>query len=88
MKLHRLIQAVVLVTAAFAGVSARAQAPAVPSDAEIRKILVDRIDVQKQSVGIVVGVIEPSGRRVVSYGTFARNDPRPVNGDTLFHTAE
>ena len=44
----------------------RAQTATVPSDAEIRKILVDRIDTQKQSVGIVVGVIEPSGRRVVS----------------------
>ncbi len=58
--------------------------PAVPSDAEIRKILVDRIDAQKQSVGIVVGVIEPSGRRVVSYGQLAKNDPRPLNGDTLY----
>jgi hypothetical protein len=50
----------------------------------IRKILVDRIDVQKQSVGIVVGVIEPSGRRVVAYGKLAKDDPRPLNGDTLY----
>ncbi len=63
---------------------AGAQTATVPSDAEIRKILVDRIDAQKQSVGIVVGVIEPSGRRVVSYGRLANNDPRPLNGDTLF----
>lgn len=65
-------------------VAARAQAPAVPSDAEIRKILVDRIDAQKQSVGIVVGVIEPSGRRVVAYGKLAKDDPRPLNGDTVY----
>ena len=56
----------------------------VPSDAEIRKILVDRIDAQKQSVGIVVGVIEPSGRRIVAYGKLAKDDPRPLNGDTLY----
>jgi CubicO group peptidase (beta-lactamase class C family) len=62
----------------------RAQTPAVPSDAEIRTILVDRIDVQKQSVGIVVGVIEPAGRRVVSYGHLAKNDPRPLDGDTVY----
>jgi len=64
--------------------AARAQTPAVPSDADIRTILVDRIDVQKQSVGIVVGVIEPAGRRVVSYGHLAQNDPRPLDGDTVY----
>ena len=85
MTMHRLICATAVVTAVFAAAPpARAQAPAVPSDAEIRKILVDRIDAQKQSVGIVVGVIEPSGRRVVSYGHLAKDDPRPLNGDTLY----
>ena len=64
--------------------AARAQTAAVPSDAEIRTILVDRIDVQKQSVGIVVGVIEPAGRRVVSYGHLAKNDPRSLDGDTVY----
>jgi serine-type D-Ala-D-Ala carboxypeptidase/endopeptidase len=56
----------------------------VPSDAEIRSILVDRIDVQKQGVGIVVGVIEPQGRRIVAYGSLERGDKRPPDGDTLF----
>jgi serine-type D-Ala-D-Ala carboxypeptidase/endopeptidase len=55
----------------------------VASDADIRKILTDRIDARKQSVGIVVGVIEPAGRRIIAHGTFD-NDKRPVNGDTLF----
>jgi CubicO group peptidase (beta-lactamase class C family) len=63
---------------------ASATAPRIPTDAEIRRILVDRIDVQKQGVGIVVGIIEPHGRRVVAYGTFDKNDKRPVDGDTLF----
>jgi serine-type D-Ala-D-Ala carboxypeptidase/endopeptidase len=56
----------------------------IASDAEIRKILVDRIDVQKQSVGMVVGVIDAAGRRVVSYGGLAKGDSRPLNGDTVF----
>jgi hypothetical protein len=30
-----------------------------PSDAEIRKMLADRIDTAKQSVGIVVGIVSP-----------------------------
>jgi D-alanyl-D-alanine-carboxypeptidase/D-alanyl-D-alanine-endopeptidase len=53
-------------------------------DAEIRKILVERIDIQRQSVGLVVGVIEPAGRRVVAYGSLAKGDSRPLNGDTIF----
>src|SRR3954471_179141 len=85
MTVHRMIRAVALVTATLAlASSTRAQTATVPSDAEIRKILVDRIDVQKQSVGIVVGVIEPAGRRVIAYGKLAKDDPRPLNGDTLY----
>ena len=50
---------------------------AVPSDADIRQILVDRIDLQHQSVGIVVGIIGPEGRRVIAYGHLEKGDPRP-----------
>jgi serine-type D-Ala-D-Ala carboxypeptidase/endopeptidase len=67
--------------------SAQAQsvpAPSVPPDSEIRQILVDRIDVQHQSVGIVVGVIGPEGRRIIAYGHLEKGDPRPLNGDTIF----
>jgi CubicO group peptidase (beta-lactamase class C family) len=56
----------------------------IASDAEIRKILADRIDAQQQGVGIVVGVIEPSGRRIVAYGSADRDDKGPLNGDTVF----
>ncbi len=58
--------------------------PSVPGTDEIREILVKRIDQQKQAVGIVVGVIEPNGRRVVAYGNLANGDPRTVDGDTIF----
>ena len=37
-------------------------ATTVPSDAEIHKILAERVD-SRQSVGIVVGVIEPAGEQ-------------------------
>jgi CubicO group peptidase (beta-lactamase class C family) len=56
----------------------------VPSTCEIREILVKRIDQQKQTVGIVVGVIRPIGRRVVAYGNLAKGDPRTLDGDTIF----
>ncbi len=56
----------------------------VPPDSEIRKILVERIDAQRQSLGIVVGVIEPKGRRIIAYGALDKDDKRPLNGDTVF----
>jgi D-alanyl-D-alanine-carboxypeptidase/D-alanyl-D-alanine-endopeptidase len=55
-----------------------------PSDSEIRQMLVDRIDIQHQSVGIVVGVIGPEGRRVIAYGHLEKGDPRPLDGNTVF----
>jgi CubicO group peptidase (beta-lactamase class C family) len=59
-------------------------AQSIASDSEIRKTLVDRIDTYHRNVGIVVGVIEPQGRRIVAYGRIDKSDPRPVNGDTIF----
>jgi serine-type D-Ala-D-Ala carboxypeptidase/endopeptidase len=75
-----LILAVVLLGESFAAQSSGG----VPSNAEIREILVERIDNLRQSVGIVVGIIEPPGRRVVAYGKLDSGDPRPLDGDTVF----
>ncbi len=64
-----------------------AQPPAVsliPSDSEIRGILMQRVDEFHQSVGIVVGMIGPDGRKVVSYGALEKGNPRALNGDTVF----
>jgi serine-type D-Ala-D-Ala carboxypeptidase/endopeptidase len=71
--------------AMFIVTSAHAAAPNVaPSDSDIRQILVNRIDKEKQGVGIVVGVIDAKGRRVVSYGSLEKGDKRTMDGDTLF----
>jgi len=56
----------------------------VPTDSAIRQILIDRIDKDRQSVGIVVGIIDPAGRRVVTYGNLEKGDKRPLDGDTIF----
>jgi D-alanyl-D-alanine-carboxypeptidase/D-alanyl-D-alanine-endopeptidase len=56
----------------------------IPAEEEIRRILVERVDVQRRSLGLVVGVVTPEGRRVVSYGVANQGDPRPVDGDTIF----
>jgi CubicO group peptidase (beta-lactamase class C family) len=55
-----------------------------PADADIRTILADRIDAQKQGVGIVVGVIDDKGRRVIAHGPLANGAKAEVDGDTLF----
>ena len=60
------------------------QSLAVAGTDEILEILVKRVDQQKQAAGIVVGVIEPNGRRVVAYGNVAAGNPRTVDGDTIF----
>ncbi len=50
----------------------------------IRSILASRIDQHKRAVGIVVGVIDNSGKRIVAYGKRAAGDTAPLDGDTLF----
>ena len=64
--------------------SAQSVLAQVVDDAAIRKILVDRIDARQAGVGMVVGVIEPSGRRIVSYGKLAKDDKRTLGRDTVF----
>jgi serine-type D-Ala-D-Ala carboxypeptidase/endopeptidase len=54
------------------------------SDAVIRDILARRIDQQKRGIGIVVGVIDPDGRRVVAYGRRAKGDDTPPDANSLF----
>ncbi len=76
---------ILLCAASFLIGSAHAAgAGAAPSDAEIHQILVNRIDNEKQGVGIVVGVIDAKGRHVVSYGHLEKGDNRPLDGDTIF----
>ncbi len=58
--------------------------PAIPTDAEIRKILADRIGTENNGVGIVVGIVDANGRRTVAYGSLAKNDNRKLDGDSVF----
>ena len=72
-----------LLTAALAGFSIPCFAQ-IPSDTEIHKILKDRVGATNLGIAIVVGVIDANGRRVVSYGSLAKNDNRRLDGDTVF----
>ena len=61
--------------------------PRAVSDDEMRKLLVERVDTYRHSVGIVVGIVEPTGRRVIAYGKGSKEDGTPVDGDTVFELA-
>lgn len=54
-----------------------------PPDTEIRSILAKRTG-ENTGIGIVVGVIDSNGRRIVSSGSLAKNDTRRLDGDTVF----
>ncbi|HXA18801.1 MAG TPA: serine hydrolase [Thermoanaerobaculia bacterium] len=58
-------------------------AGAVLPDKDIHAILADRIDVQRQGVAIVVGVIDSSGRRTVAYASTNEGEG-PVDANTVF----
>jgi D-alanyl-D-alanine-carboxypeptidase/D-alanyl-D-alanine-endopeptidase len=63
-------------------------APPLPAaeltDTEIKLIVRERIDTAKKSVGIVAGLVDENGSRIVSWGTTDREHKEPVNGDTVF----
>jgi D-alanyl-D-alanine-carboxypeptidase/D-alanyl-D-alanine-endopeptidase len=75
--LKRIAVVVTLVLLAHAG------AAAVLPDKDIRAILAERIDEQRQGVAMVVGVIDPSGRRTISY-TSVKKGEGPVDANTVF----
>jgi CubicO group peptidase (beta-lactamase class C family) len=54
------------------------------SDAGILRMIKDRIDVQQQSVAIVVGIADQKGRRIISSGPADRRSGRAADGDTVF----
>lgn len=59
------------------------KAEAILPDARILEILRQRIEQEKQSPSIVVGVIDEKGQRIIHYSLMDETAP-PVNGDTLF----
>jgi len=45
---------------------AEASTPSVISDAQVHRMLVSRIDSERLGTGIVVGIIDPNGKRVLA----------------------
>ena len=55
-----------------------------PSEPQIQRLLAGFVDEDRQSVGVVAGVVIGGERIVVGYGQLAPDDPRPPDGDTVF----
>ncbi len=55
-----------------------------PSDGSIETILRDRIDLYKKSVGIVVGLVDSTGRKVAAYGKTDLKGDTEVGANTVF----
>ena len=64
--------------------SGAAPIPLIPSDTEIRQLLIERIDEEARGVGIVVGVVESGTRRVVAYGRLSADSESRPDGDSVF----
>lgn len=64
-----------------------AQAVAAPSDSEIHRLIEQRVQTiagPEGGMGIVVGVLDEKGPRVITYGDAGGTDRRPLTGDTVF----
>lgn len=63
--------------------SAQSEA-ALPSARDIQQLLATRVDMEQRNVGIVVGIVSPSGRRVVAHGRASLAGDAVLDGDTVF----
>jgi CubicO group peptidase (beta-lactamase class C family) len=67
-----------------------AHAAGLPADAEIHRILEERVQAiagPEGGMGIVVGVLDDRGPRVIAYGDDGSATHHPLNGDTVFEIA-
>jgi CubicO group peptidase (beta-lactamase class C family) len=55
-----------------------------PGDADLQRIVDDRVATYHDSVGLIVGVVEPSGRRLFARGPAQTGNDDSVDGDTIY----
>ena len=73
---------------AFALAVLPATAQTQPTDAQIKAILAQRVDVEKQAIGLAAVVVEGDKVRIITHGTMrlatAQDKVEPITPDTLF----
>jgi len=55
-----------------------------PSDDAVRAMLSDVIDTDKRGVGMVIGLIDAQGTRIISHGLTQKDGGKPVDADSMF----
>lgn len=84
MKTLRMAAGALLVATTFALLAcAKSLHAAAPPDGAIERLLHDRVE-HEQSTGVVVGVLDPRGARVVAYGKANAPGDLALDGDTVF----
>jgi len=68
----------------FALASASTITQAQPTDAQVKEILTQRIDVDKQAVGLAAVIVNGDQVRIVTHGFQALDKAVPISADTLF----
>ncbi len=53
-------------------------------DDAIRKLLANRVDTAKKAMGIVVGVLDEKGTRIISHGLARKGSSEALNGESVF----
>jgi D-alanyl-D-alanine-carboxypeptidase/D-alanyl-D-alanine-endopeptidase len=73
-----------LLLLAVSSFSTQLPARAEVTDDEVKNILRDRIDGAKRGVGIVVGLVDEKGARVISYGKASQDGTQALDGNSVF----
>ncbi len=83
---QKTLKAVVITILSLATSSLQAQQEvAAWTPAQVQKLLEQRIDVEKQGVGIVVGLIDANGSQVIGHGSLRKSNPTAKpDGNTVF----
>ena len=78
--MKRLAMLLISVSCFAAQLPARAEV----TDDEVKNILQDRIDRAKRGVGIVVGLVDEKGTRVITYGKPSQDSKAALDGNSVF----
>ena len=82
--MNQLLKRFALLLIAVSCFSAQLPARAEVTDEEVRSILQDRIDRAKRGVGIVVGLVDDKGVRVINYGKAGEDSKQTLDGNSVF----
>jgi D-alanyl-D-alanine-carboxypeptidase/D-alanyl-D-alanine-endopeptidase len=79
-----LVLAALVTGGSSAVVAAAPPIACIPDDAEVRRILDERVQEKHLTPGIVVGIIDGRGRRILVSEAAANASRRPLDGDSVF----